>query len=1110
MPGPSDGLLGGARSLLVVLLLWLLASPAIAAETALSAAAVPPGGASTGAVSATTAGGTSHAWVVYPLPFPKERACDGFAWRVFYDELAFGLSLIARKPCMDPWSAEQLMDPQVTPDSAGTPPDAKQLEALLEATRAQVALVPILDDGPGDPGGRRFRDFATPTPPGGVPAWARPPSGPPPGGPGAMPPGFAAMLSASRGSGTSATVVPGSGTFMSFGPGTKTTHATLPPWMRAGWSVPPGPSTSWSLGPPTTTSAPVGAFPAGFPGGPARPGGPMSWPRPGSASIPGPGYIPPGPPSPRLVVYRVSLGPDGKLGQLEELTTAPLSCWDPVANAVALGSAVPRILAAVAPGRNLAKRPAASTDKSLLPPVPLLDRLLARSGSFNAESDGPDALAALARDYLILGFYLSEAELPQGYRLLIRGCALAQLALSLSGDDRAIRLISGLGLLLTRHTAQCKRVLEPLLKIKDPDAAAILAACEGRSEDLLRQREFFLYRVAAGRSNQLVLLSTRLDPLMAGGVPLAYLGAGVGRRCGVGDGRVLTALWLATEESDPGPRLDASTDVSHLVGAVSEWAAPVLRRRGSALPPAVAGRPSQNQLASLTLRPSLVRRLREDMLALPAIEYAHVAQYSWGVPEEAKAILNVAKEVLPDCESLAQARADFRAWDRRGDFADWTDDPGPTDVADPRFAPAFRIFWGRPCGEQEGPPPFRLAWDLGSVSSRLVHEQFPDGKRAPDLEHLEAGTGAFELAIDPWDCALRSRQLSAITENASATELTERFDKARAECPECDELLQLQASMLTGRACPGSASRLLEKAAAESPRPAAALRSLFKLYYDGHLLGKAWKVVEQLTARTPPGLTSVHYACNIACILLNMGQVEAARPIVKFARETEQWMGYTLLVTAHFLIWDGHVEEGLEWYRRAEERYPSDNVNLTGGVRALLASGHKDEAIRFAEGLGEKALNDSRVLSYVGRMFLGYGETERGLSYLRKLRELDEGKLTKRDRTSLREASMATDPHYSRDPAVLKSWMVLAMREKEPEYIEAIADNPFPEAVEALLLGVRNPAIGAACARRVAARGPVDLDLPANPTAAELQRAHAALTKWWATASKQYLETRLN
>ncbi len=1156
MPGPSDGFLGGSRSLPVFLLLWLLASPAAAAEAALSAAAVPPGAASTGVVSATavepvavTAAGISPRWVIYPLPFPKERACDGFAWRAFYDELAFGLSLIARKRCVDPWSAEQFMEPQVTPDSAGSPPDARQLEALLSATGAQVALVPVLDDGPDDPGRQRFLDFASPAVPGGVPPWARPRAGVPPGGAGPVPPWVRAAFSNARRVPTSETIALGNGASLSVMSSSWTTYATLPDFMRRGWTVQGGPAAPGSLGPTATASGPAGPWSAGFPGAGVQPGVPPFSPPPfPPPAFPGPGFMPPVPTSPRLVVYRVSLGPDGKLGKPEELTTATLTCWDPVANAEALGSAVPRILAAVSPGRKMAKRPGAGYEKAMLPPVPLLDRLLARSNAFDAEKGGARALAALARDYLILGFYLSEAQLSRGYRLLIRGAALAQLALSFSDDDREVRLVSGLGLLLTRHTAQCKLVLEPLLRAKDPDAAALLAACEGRSEELLRQREFFLYRVAAGRSDRLTLLATRLDPLMAGGVPLAYLGAGVGREVGVGEARVLTALWLATEESEAAPHLDASTDVSRLVGAVSEWAGPMLRRRAAALPAPVADRPSPGQLergggsgagspssktglapgelptpvlpgisapagrlAVLALEPGLVRGLREDMLALPAIEYAYVAQFSWGVPEEARAILDAAKEALPDCESLLQARADFRRWDRRGTYADWADNPSPGDPADPSSVPAFRIFWGRPCGKSEdGFSRFRLAWDLGSVAQKTLHDQFSRSLKAPDLENLETGTVDFELAVDPWDCWLRSRRLSRSTEKSAASSLVAQFDRARAECPECDQLLQLEATKLAQRSCPGSAVRLLEKAAADSPQPGAALRSLFKLYADGYLHGKAWKVVEQMVARTPPSLTQVHCACNVGFSLLNLGQVEAARPVVQFARETEQWMGYTLLLTAGFLIWDGHVEEGLEWYRRSEERYPSDNVTITGGVRALLASGHKVEAIRFAEGLGEKALANGDCLSELGRLFLAFGETERGLSYLRKRRDLGENQLTKRDCASLRDASMATNPVMSRDPAVLQSWMALAMREKELEYVEAVGGNPFPEAVDALLLGVRNPTIGPTCARKIAARGLIDLDLPASPTPADLQRAHAVLTKWWATARQGYLDTRVN
>ncbi|MBI3892465.1 MAG: tetratricopeptide repeat-containing protein [Candidatus Wallbacteria bacterium] len=784
-----------------------------------------------------------------------------------------------------------------------------------------------------------------------------------------------------------------------------------------------------------------------------------------------------------------------------ELAGASLDAKDPQAAAEAVVGACKQGLEKL----GISFKPGAANKASLLgppaPPAALLKEIQAQGKSIRARARDPLALACFSEPLSILGYYLAHGNLPMGPRLLIRGSAVAALALALTPRDPQAQMARALGHLLARHAEAAHRALAPALAAGDADARALEAACTGDWQALAADtRHRLLFIVALERSSKARLIANRIPPFYKEQVPMAYWTLGIARQLGVGGGRQVSSMFLAAGEEDSVPANSRKIDIRR----TASWAVPMLQQRAAKLPPPPPDPSARGDLEP-GLTPARARAVRCELLGLPAVEYAVVAATLWGVPEEAKAVLEAARDALPESQAVPNMMAALAAADRTGRLQSWKVQASSEDPADPwastaSFESGMRQARGRAA---------RLAWDLGSPCFGLVRESLGVMAQSPALAQHSALSLEFELSVDPWDVGLWALRLANAAARLPWPELKAEIERARKALPKADVLATTEAAILMDRGAIASAARILNEAATSFPDPDSAIFTLLNLYMSGDRLGKARQAAEMMRLHKSDSLAQVAALCRIADRMLDLGKVEDARPLVDQARAMEQWKGDALLLTGRFLIHDGKVDEGLGWYEKYAQRYPSGSPEGWRPIKVLLEAGRKDLAGNLADKSPPEALADAGYLMELANAFNSYGDSTRGMDYRRRGRDAITRQLGAMGKGLANAVAAPTDLKISRDGRLLKEWLGRAENQNLGSVLEAIRANPFPEAVEAMLDGVKMERVGRQCAQDLAQRAGVDIDLPQLPLAEDLARAHQTLSAWWSKAAPRYLESRL-
>ncbi len=793
--------------------------------------------------------------------------------------------------------------------------------------------------------------------------------------------------------------------------------------------------------------------------------------------------------------------------ELSDLVKVKLDTREPAGNAEALLQAIPSLVAAF--GLTI---PAQAIEPPVglywtEPPLPfsLVDDIQAAARQLATGGFSARELLRLAQFHCLLGQHLSRGSLPQGPRLLVRGSALASLAsLSARGSGEAL-LVRGFAELLSRHTARAKQLLSGLTKSGDEEAVKLVRACSGDWEKLARApMDRFLQLVAMERAQRPPDAQQR-KRFKDGRFPIAFLMAGTARHFEIPYAIYEAFDWLFTNENQGCETSDTPRYKAQANQDMATTGAGLLQERASRLSLRPGPVSAAREPVTPTLRPMQVYVLRSELLALPGVEFAVSTMTGWGNPWQTQKVLEAARAALPLAESVPNAMATLKPYDRSGMFDAWPSRPTISDPADPFLTLPFISVRGR--SASGGNPAGRLELDLGSTNVGLVDKRLASLQGDGGERDVLAATLEFELKVDPWDVLLWTKQLAMTGAEKGLAEVQKQSRLAEALLPDADEIPCMVARVLMARACIGSATKGLRSVADRFPQSSLPLSLLFESYLTGNLLGRAGETVREMKRKGLDSLLVTGTACQVAERLLDLGRKEQARSMLEVGRFARTGKQDAEQATARFLILDGKVAEGLQLFDTSAKHYPDRGVSGWRPVKALLEAGLVEEGVRQAAASDSFALASSDYLERLAEVFGLFGHTTHAETYLRRAAAL-RGAAAAANTSELQAARrIVASLTTTRDPKLLARWMALAEREGGLALVHATAMNPYPEATAALLQLVTSPVVGSLCATMLAYRAQADLDLPASPTSDDLKRAHRLLEAWWSKTKDRSLET---
>lgn len=809
-----------------------------------------------------------------------------------------------------------------------------------------------------------------------------------------------------------------------------------------------------------------------------------------------------------LTLHRIDLPAAGRPGARQELAAATLSPADPVATAVALAAAAREALTKLG-----ATAPASTPGVySLLPPAPeeLLERLQTRASALVANPPGTGVLSDLALDCSVLGYYLSQGQSVAGLRMLIRGAALAALATGAAPAQRECRLTLATALLFARHTALAIRVLEGL-SASDVDAGAIASACRTDPDALLALPDHaLLYRVAMERASILGDLGDRMQSLAGGKLPMAYLLAGAGKEFDVGTARTYCSLWatvgdeLARSSKDPFAALRTFTS-----GAFED-------------PEARAGKRGQEllksrgklrmQTAYSPIEPGLLPlddyRVRSDLIAIPALEYWHVCRFKWGVYDVAQKLLDTVRRALPWSAAGEIAVADNAHGNNSHDAETWAEDFVRRSPANP-FA-VYEHYVRKLVHKRFASPAEAVGWeyDLASASSVAARYWFDAYLDRGSDPAAAVDALRFELAVDPWAVDLWPQLFRGLYVSAPADEVRRELIQVKRELPHSKYILNVEADLHCRSGNPVAATQVYREMATRFPDDQGPQDEQVRLLLRGHHMGKAAALATQIADRWQT-LSSCDDLNDTAERLLTFGRPAEARRLAERAAAIDNWKASSILVSARLNIHEGRIQEGLAEYAREAERYGEDRGNHFQPVRSLIEAGREQEALARVETIPPEVRKTPWSKLDIGRTLLMMKDKSKGLALLRELSTSSPDTLEERDRMMLADPATADHPRTTRNAAAVRHWLTRGTPAAAHQMLDRLGENPFPEVLEVLIECIRVPAVGARCAGMAGLAAWIDLELPSAPGPADLERAHATLSAWWAGAKAGYMTSRM-
>ncbi|MBI2943674.1 MAG: tetratricopeptide repeat protein [Candidatus Wallbacteria bacterium] len=803
-------------------------------------------------------------------------------------------------------------------------------------------------------------------------------------------------------------------------------------------------------------------------------------------------------------------GPDGgPLTTPSVLAKASLPLMEPVTAAAATLQAARTALESLGARFDATTAAWPSDSTTLPPPVVLLERLQTRAKRWASAPRDSTALAALARDYSSLGKFLTSAGVSPGPRLLIRGAALAALAGFLSPDSPVTRRARAYTDLLARHSASARVVLGPLLPSGDPEARAIDAACriDMKALDQIRGHPF-IHRDAYARSHE-SMEGRKLVELLEQGLPLAFVLAGSKGHIPVGDAKLYTSLWVAAEEDEAFPKIDGAKQSEMKNKAVSDWGTAFLRRRADRLPKARAAAPGI-ALVSPELPGDRQDSIRRELLVAPAVEYAVMAMQMWGVVEEAKAMLEGAQAAVPDSRLVARRMAQFRELDSSGQLTGWHSSWESPDPADPWLAKPVQAIWNKRWGNE--PHRFaRFCWDLGSVSVELVDQQLlaqGDAYRGSMDPYL--ATVENELKVDPWNGWEWATKIGWEGKAGASEQVQSTLQRASALLPESESIPLAAIEQAHTRANIQQAIRLAEEADRRLKSTFRLLDKRLELAVLGDRLGEAARLVQEVKQRRSDPIPIAVAAVKVAERMLDLGAIDQARPLVTLARATEQWQGSVLALTGRFAILEGNTEEGIEWFEKLEQRYPSGGRTTFQLVTALAEAGELELAAKVAQAMPAAVLSEGPVISELAHVFMAFGDVARGTSYFNHLKSTHPDQYGSSATYLVADAGKMGHPRTSKSVLQLLEWVRRSKEKENTTIADDLNFNPNPEAIEALLDGTTFRPMARRYARCLALRGLLDLDMDAEPSEAQIAKVRAQLLAWWSRSKSTYAASRFH
>jgi tetratricopeptide (TPR) repeat protein len=825
----------------------------------------------------------------------------------------------------------------------------------------------------------------------------------------------------------------------------------------------------------------------------------------------------------------------------ERLDSVKLERQDRVRSGLAVTDMVARVLRKLGARFPAPGSPAAGRPLDLVPPAPLelLARLRERAGKLAAGPMRAERWIDLGLDYAMLGYYLTEGMSWMGPVMLVRGAALTTLGHLLAPDDGRARAARAASLLFARHPAGAMALLEPLLRADDRQARLLALACRGEARPLATvPGAELLMRLAAVRSGDPEVVSSRIKELATGALPLDYLLVGLARRFDVGSARAATWMWLASEASTaardpdvasrPRPSAAASPSLARTTSAVEAAIAALAetgsnqiersaRRRFAAHRDRSFGSPvRQVGPISVAPLPHHLHRVLSDAVCLPGIEYALVTGHLFGVPSEATAVLQALQNLRLDGAWVSCVRP---AWDvyhgrERGGGAKWVDWVEQWMVAESRNpwaqASQFAASWHLAKDWRTDANAWAL-WDLGCVDTRLVRLRTDALVRSAGLAPALADDLARELSVDPWDPELWLAALEHAKTAMSRESFAREVARARRTLPRPGALLAYHAAQERRWGNPIRAEAILKEGIAIDPDYRPFRDGLVDLHLEGLRLGKARRAARDIQERWPRTLGTAILLARIGEQYLVWERLKEARELTDAARAIDDWQGNVLEMNAALCIREGKVAEGRALIRREIERYGEDRISpYCTLVGQLALSGRLQDAIQEVEKIPVSVAGWGQTHVYLARIFLQAGDTARWAKHLERAWKLWPAGLSPLENFLRAQPRLATMVVVSRDAKRLSELLARTEGAAHTRVIELLNQNLHPEAVDALLSELRAGRNRELAARALAGRAGIDLGHASDrSTPAELDLAHTRLAAWWKQARSRYPESQL-
>ena len=719
-------------------------------------------------------------------------------------------------------------------------------------------------------------------------------------------------------------------------------------------------------------------------------------------------------------------------------------------------------------------------------PVTLVARIEAATARLSKGPVDAATLATTGADLALLGWVLREAATPLATRCLTRGRALVALA-SLHGAAPAqLAPFEAFTLLLARHAQQAHDALAPL-RAGDAAQQALAkqfdAAIECRPEPAKQPLAMLLALVAAQRLNARRPIEQLVPAVTEAHLPLELALEAEFPRLDLALVHRLApvhALLIA----DPAAK-DLKADAARLSASIPGQStagvfAAALAERAAALAAEAKPRSTTFEESAPGLTAREAHRARVELAAAPAVEYAHAALWRWGVPEEAKLVLEALDRHFPDSERLM--------------FFESFGDVAKLDPAKESDRLTRALEWMN--RDSDNP------WKTHTVMGRGRLPAAPEDSSSQALVHGELEllgptvTRAVLtplLAADPYDPELIVRALELDAPALSAVELRERITGAVARYPSAASVAVRGARLLLARGCAQAADAVLRAATRAPGADEPTWTELLQLHRRVLRFELAGTLVDLMRDSVGPGLAVADAYAVLGERWINIGDLKRARTLLEKARAVEEWKGDVMLAWARLLIREGKAAEGAQELARFEERYHDAQNAITTAIGAHLTAGNRERAVAIYRERRSEILASRPIAAAVAGMFVFYGIPE-------------SAEIREQAGLPALPPKPAEDREVTKDPAVLRETLDAARQDRRnaEDYVLVLIRRRSPYGIQAVLDAVVDPVIGAVCARVLAAVALVDLELSATPGSAELARAQSVLATWWATAKTSW------